>query len=127
MPKIIAPEVEFSGLLRQMRTVTPEVFAPNGHLLNLMEGRWQEPAPPPRVHLGHRRRPARLDAHAHARHGPAHRVQDCLTQLRPHVELVGKLIMWEIGKTYKLGFTDIDRAVEGVQWYVNNIEGMLGH
>ena len=46
MPKIIAPEVEFSGLLRQMRTVTPEVFAPNGHPLNLMEGRWQEPAPP---------------------------------------------------------------------------------
>jgi acyl-CoA reductase-like NAD-dependent aldehyde dehydrogenase len=147
MPKIISPQVEFSSLLSQMKAVTPEVFAADGAFLNLLEGRWQEPGKPrpftspvdgtelgslpmldhatalravqvakkeaadwARVHLDERKR----------------KVQDCLDQLRQHVELTGKLIMWEIGKTYKLGFTDIDRAIEGVQWYVDNIEGMLG-
>ena len=53
-------------------------------------------------------------------------MQSCLDLLREHVDLIGKLLMWEIGKTYKLGYTDIDRCIEGVQWYVDGIEGMLG-
>ena len=54
------------------------------------------------------------------------RVQAAIDALRPHVDLIGKLLMWEIGKTYKLGFTDIDRAVDGAQWYVDNIDSLLG-
>ena len=53
------------------------------------------------------------------------RVQACLDLLRQHTDLIGKLLMWEIGKTYKAGYTDIDRCIEGVQWYVDNIEPML--
>jgi acyl-CoA reductase-like NAD-dependent aldehyde dehydrogenase len=147
MPKIISPQVEYAGLLAQTKQVTPEVFTQDGAFLNLMEGRWQEPGQAKAFHspidgtfLGSlpmldnataRRavQAAKTEAAAWAATGLDERrakVQAALDLLRPQVELIGKLLMWEIGKTYKLGFTDIDRAVEGVQWYVDNIEGMLG-
>ena len=147
MPKIVAPRVEFGGLLRQTQQAAPEIFTQDGKFLNLMEGRWQEPGKPLAFAsavdgsvlgslpmLGHDTalravRFAKGEAAAWAATGLDERkaqVHECLAQLRPHVELIGQLLMWEIGKTYKLGFTDIDRAIEGVQWYVDNIEGMLG-
>ncbi|PJJ60790.1 aldehyde dehydrogenase family protein [Hymenobacter chitinivorans] len=147
MPKIISPAVEFGSLLNQVKQITPEIFTPDGKFQNLMEGRWQEPGTPREftspidgTQLGWMpmlNRETALKAVQFAKGEAAawagtdlderrSKVQECLNQLRPHVELVGKLLMWEIGKTYKLGFTDIDRAIEGVQWYVDNIEEMLG-
>ena len=147
MPKLIAPQVEFSHLLRQVQQVTPEIRTPDGQFLNLLEGRWQAPGKPRAFRspvdgtelgalpmLDHA---TALRAVLFAKQEAAawaatdlderkSRVQTCLNQLRDQVELVGKLLIWEIGKTYKLGFTDIDRAIEGVQWYVDHIEAMLG-
>jgi acyl-CoA reductase-like NAD-dependent aldehyde dehydrogenase len=147
MPKIVAPEVEFSKLLSDVKQAVPEIFAPNGGYLNLLEGQWQEPGTPRAFHspidgseigslpmLKHDEalravRSAKGEAAAWAAtdlQERRRRVQDCLDQLRPHIDLVSKLLMWEIGKTYKLGFNDIDRCIEGVQWYVDNIESLLG-
>jgi len=158
MPKIISPQVEFFGLLAQVRQLTPEIFTADGQsdgqngqdgqgFLNLLEGRWQEPGAPRPFRspidglelgalpmLGHDEalravRAAKAEAPAWAALGLDERrarVQACLDQLRPHMPLIGKLLMWEIGKTYKLGLSDIERAIEGVQWYVDGIEGMLG-
>ena len=147
MPKIISPQVEFATLLAQVKQAAPEIFTPEGGFLNLMEGRWQEPGNPRKFHsavdgtllgsLPMLDSPTALRAvlaakqEAPAWAATAHderraRVQAALEALRPHVELIGKLLMWEIGKTYKMGFTDIDRAVEGVQWYVDNIDQLLG-
>ena len=147
MPKIIAPEVELSTLQAALRQAVPEIFAADGSYLNLLEGRWQEPGDPRPFHspidgtnigsLPMLRHDAALRAVRFAKGEAAAwaatplaerraKVQACLDQLRPHIDLVAKLLMWEIGKTYKLGFTDIDRCVDGVQWYVDNIEGMLG-
>ncbi|UYZ64714.1 aldehyde dehydrogenase family protein [Hymenobacter weizhouensis] len=148
MPKIVSPQVEFDVLLRQAKQVTPEIFTPDGAgFLNLLEGRWQEPGQPRPFRspvdgselgslpmLNHE---AALRAVIFAKQEAATwaatdlderraKVQDCLDQLRPQADLIGKLLIWEIGKTYKLGFTDIDRAIDGVQWYVDHIEGMLG-
>ncbi|SHJ27201.1 Acyl-CoA reductase [Hymenobacter daecheongensis DSM 21074] len=147
MPKIISPQVEFSGLLSQMKTITPEVFSADGKFLNLLEGRWQEIGTPrefispidgtqlgwmPMLSRETALRAvqfAKGEAPAWAATGLDERrakVQECLNLLRQHVELIGKLVMWEIGKTYKLGFTDIDRCIDGAQWYLDTIEGMLG-
>ena len=147
MPKIIAPEVEFSKLLADLQQAVPEIYNAEGGYLNLLEGKWQEPGQPKPFHspidgtdigslpmLQHDQalravRAAKAEAPAWAATPLAERkrrVQDCLDRLRPHIDLVSKLLMWEIGKTYKLGFADIDRAVEGVQWYVDNIEKLLG-
>jgi len=147
MPKIIAPEVEFSKLLSDVKQAVPEIFAADGGYLNLFEGKWQEPGTPRRFHspidgsdigalpmLKHDEalravRAAKAESAAWAATGLDERrakVQECLDQLRPHIDLISKLLMWEIGKTYKLGFNDIDRCIEGVQWYVDNIESLLG-
>jgi acyl-CoA reductase-like NAD-dependent aldehyde dehydrogenase len=147
MPKIIAPEVAFAGLLTQAKQAAPDIFDHEGRFLNLLEGRWQAPGAPRAFHspidgsllgslpmLDHATAErAVLAAKAEAAAWAATdlderkaRVQAALDALRPQQDLIGKLLMWEIGKTYKLGLTDIDRAIDGVQWYVDNIEGMLG-
>lgn len=146
MPKIISPEVEFSGLFKQTTHLVPEIFTPTGAFLNLLEGRWQEPGTPRPFRssidgtelgtLPMLDRATALRAVVFAKSEAANwaatdlderraKVQDCLHQLRDHAELIGKLLMWEIGKTYKAGFTDIDRCIAGVQWYVDNIEQMV--
>lgn len=147
MPKIISPTVEFSHLVSQIKKVTPEIYNQDGRYLNLMEGRWQRPGTGRSFHspidgsmigdLPMLDRDTAFRAVTFAK-GEAkawadtdlderkQKVQDCLNLLRENVDLIGKLLIWEIGKTYKLGFTDIDRAIDGVQWYVDNIESMLG-
>ena len=147
MPKIVSPDIEFATLLAQVKQATPEIFGPDGSVLNLIGGEWQEPGEPslfrssvdgtflgalPMLGPDAAVR-AVLAAKAEADAWAATdlderraRVQTALDALRPQKELIGKLLVWEIGKTYALGFTDIDRAVEGVQWYVDGIEAMLG-
>ncbi|ALW87396.1 dehydrogenase [Hymenobacter sedentarius] len=148
MPKIIAPAVEFGLLLKQTKQAAPEIFAADGtSFLNLLEGRWQEPGTPrpfvspvdgttlgalPMLDQATALRAVRYakgEAAAWAATGLDERrakVQDCLALLRTNTDLIAKLLMWEIGKTYKLGFVDIDRCIDGLQWYVDNIERMLG-
>ncbi|QDA62398.1 aldehyde dehydrogenase family protein [Hymenobacter jejuensis] len=147
MPKIVSPQVEYEGLLTQVKQIAPEIFDQNGHFLNLLEGRWQEPGTPrdfvspvdgrtlgalPMLDGATAQRAVEFAKSEAAVWGKTDlderraKVQDCLNLLRDHVELIGKLLIWEIGKTYKLGFTDIDRCIDGVQWYVDGIEDMLG-
>ncbi len=147
MSKILSPQVAFPVLLAQIKQATPEIFDYDGHYLNLLDGRWQERgsakpflSPIDGSELGSlpmldhdTALRAVLAAKKEAAAWAAtdlderrRRVQDCLGLLRQHADLIGKLLMWEIGKTYKLGFTDIDRCIDGAQWYVDNIEGMLG-
>ena len=148
MPKIVSPQVELIGLLHRVQQIAPEIFTADGNgFLNLLEGRWQEPGTPRPFRspidgtelgalpmLGHAtvlravvaaKREAAVWAATDLDERRA-RVQNYLHQLREQADLIGKLLMWEIGKTYQAGFTDIDRAIEGVQWYVHSIEGMLG-
>jgi acyl-CoA reductase-like NAD-dependent aldehyde dehydrogenase len=148
MPKIVAPQIEFSNLLQQVRQVAPEIFdGPADGFLNLMEGRWQEPGQPQLFtsaidgrHLGSLpmvTREVGLRAVLFAKREASawaaldlderrRRVKQCLEQLKFHVELITGLLMWEIGKTHKLAFNDIDRAIEGVQWYVDGLETLIG-
>ena len=132
MPKIISPQVEYAALLAQVKQLAPEIFTAEGGFLNLMEGRWQEPGRPREFRspidgtvlgsLPMLNQDAAIRAVVAAKNEAAGwastshderrtKVQAALDLLRPQVELIGKLLMWEIGKTYKLGFTDIDRAV----------------
>jgi acyl-CoA reductase-like NAD-dependent aldehyde dehydrogenase len=53
-------------------------------------------------------------------------VTECVGKLREQRELIALLLIWEIGKPYAQALTDIDRCLSGVEWYVDNIERMLG-
>ncbi|MGW5098781.1 aldehyde dehydrogenase family protein [Streptomyces nodosus] len=53
------------------------------------------------------------------------RVSAILDALADHRELLALLLVWEIGKPWKLARADVDRAIDGVRWYVEEIERML--
>ncbi|WP_375417587.1 aldehyde dehydrogenase family protein [uncultured Hymenobacter sp.] len=147
MLKIVSPQLEFGELRRQVQQFAPEIFDHDGRYLNLLEGRWQEPGQPrpftssvdgselgqlPMLDAATALR-AVLAAKAEAPAWAAvdlderrAKVQAYLHELRERADLIAKLLMWEIGKTYKTAFNDIDRCIEGAQWYVDHIEGMLG-
>jgi acyl-CoA reductase-like NAD-dependent aldehyde dehydrogenase len=147
MSKIISPAVAFPGLREQVKQLTPEIFDRDGQYLNLVEGRWQEPGQPRAVispvdgsaldslpllttAVAHRAVVfAKREASSWAtidRDERRAKVQEYLHLLRSHADLISKLLMWEIGKTYQAGFTDIDRCLDGVQWYVDHVEDLLG-
>ncbi len=146
MTKIVSPKVEFGGLLAQVRALTPEIFDTDGSFLNLVQGEWKMPGTPRDFvscvdgsHLGALpmlTREATLGAVEFASAEfrvwskmdlgeRKSRVLNCLALLSQNTELISHLLMWEIGKTYKLAFTDIDRCIDGVQWYADNIEAMM--
>ncbi|WBB57177.1 aldehyde dehydrogenase family protein [Verrucosispora sp. WMMD573] len=53
------------------------------------------------------------------------RVTDALDALTDHRDLLALLLVWEIGKPWRLACADVDRALDGVRWYVDEIDRML--
>lgn len=53
------------------------------------------------------------------------RVQAAVEAMRSHQDLLAKLLMWEIGKPWRLALTDVTRCLDGVEWYVSQIDQML--
>ena len=146
MSKIVSPKVEFGGLLAQVKNITPEIFDAEGQFLNLVEGEWKfagKPrdfiSPVDGTNLGALPMLSRAEALTAVEFASKEfrawaktdlderkrRVSACLDLLTENVDLIAKLLMWEIGKTYKLAFTDIDRCIDGAKWYVENIEPMM--
>ncbi|MGW3255572.1 aldehyde dehydrogenase family protein [Streptomyces fungicidicus] len=126
-------------------TAAPEAFRDDG-VLNLWNAAWQpdgRPLPavspvdgtpvagPPRLDRATARQAVRaaLDQHRAWRHVPLPerraRVAATLDALTEHRELLALLLVWEIGKPWRLAQADVDRAIDGVRWYVDGIDGML--
>ena len=53
------------------------------------------------------------------------RVADALDSLTAHRDLLALLLVWEIGKPWRLACADVDRALDGVRWYADEIDRML--
>ncbi|GIJ35850.1 aldehyde dehydrogenase family protein [Micromonospora sediminimaris] len=53
------------------------------------------------------------------------RVTDALDALTDQRDLLALLLVWEIGKPWRLACADVDRALDGVRWYVDEIDRML--
>ena len=53
------------------------------------------------------------------------RVQQAVALLREHREIIVLLLMWEIGKPWRLACADFDRCVDGIDWYMSNIERQM--
>ncbi|MEV6109974.1 aldehyde dehydrogenase family protein [Streptomyces sp. NPDC051940] len=70
-----------------------------------------------------------LDAHRAWRHVPLPerkaRISAALDALTEHRTLLALLLVWEIGKPWRLAQADVDRAIDGVRWYVDEIDVML--
>ncbi|GIJ11544.1 aldehyde dehydrogenase family protein [Micromonospora andamanensis] len=53
------------------------------------------------------------------------RVTAALDALTGQRDLLALLLVWEIGKPWRLACADVDRALDGVRWYVDEIDRML--
>jgi acyl-CoA reductase-like NAD-dependent aldehyde dehydrogenase len=146
MSKSILSRAAWPTLVAGVRDLAPEVFGPDGHVLNLIEGEWGHPGrhkqflspvdgsvlgPFPMIDVETARRAVRFVS----REAPAwaatdlderrRRVADCVAQLRARRELLAFLLVWEIGKPYHLALVDVDRCLDGVDWYIQQLPGMM--
>ena len=139
----LADGTAWTDILARAVAATPEAFGAEVDgvttLHNLVEGEWRAVGQPAPV-----RTPVdntvlinlpRLDADT-ARAAVAHaaaahrawaqtpladrkaRVADALDALTAHRDLLALLLVWEIGKPWRLACADVDRALDGVRWYV---------
>lgn len=53
------------------------------------------------------------------------RVSRAVAAMREHRDLLALLLVWEIGKPWRLACADVDRALDGVDWYVAEADRQL--
>lgn len=53
------------------------------------------------------------------------RVKKAVELLRDHRDTIALLLLWEIGKPWKLACADVDRCIEGVEWYLDEIDRQM--
>lgn len=144
-PRVLKAGTAWADAWRRCLVAAPEAFR-DDRVLNLWNGTWQAGgrvlpatspvdgspiAGPPRLDAAtaHQAVRASLDQHRAWRHIPLEerraRVAATLDALTEHRELLALLLVWEIGKPWRLAQADVDRAIDGVRWYVDGIEPML--
>jgi len=142
----VKPGFDWSSVLRKAMAATPEAFTNDGLLLNLIDGQWGTPgngrpaASPidgtvlsklPFIDLATGQQAVKAAHGEHRAWGKVslaqrrEKVKATLADMRTHRDLLASLLMWEIGKPLPAAQADVDRCIEGVQWYVENIEPML--
>ena len=53
------------------------------------------------------------------------RVAAAVAMLREHRDTIALLLMWEIGKPWRIACADVDRCLDGVDWYLGEIERQM--
>jgi acyl-CoA reductase-like NAD-dependent aldehyde dehydrogenase len=142
MALLIANGTAWSDVLARAIAATPEAFD-NGRPQNLIDGRWRNAGTPRgvrtpvdgtvlvdllRLDADTALRAVRASADAHRawaatpiaeRKAKVSAAVDALTAER---DLLALLLAWEIGKPWRLACADVDRALDGVRWYLGEIE-----
>jgi acyl-CoA reductase-like NAD-dependent aldehyde dehydrogenase len=144
--KIEKPQASWPVVFRALRSLAPEAFTDDGIVLNLFEGDWKERGNGkhylspidrrllgliPMLDLAAARRAiqfASSESDSWARTDLDERklrVTETVRVLREHREMLAHLLMWEIGKPFAQATVDVDRCLQGVEWYVTKIEEMI--
>ena len=141
----VKPGTTWDEVYAQARAAAPEAFDAD-RILNLHGGDWQRSGVPgehvtpvdgtpvqgpPRV--THDEASAAV-VHAHREHDAwtrvdlderKARVQTAVDGLAEVRDTLALLLAWEIGKPWKLACADVDRALDGVRWYLGEIDRQL--
>ncbi|MCZ4497222.1 MAG: aldehyde dehydrogenase family protein [Thermoleophilia bacterium] len=145
MAFILKHGTDWNTTWERARAVAPEAFDATS-ARNLLAGDWeaigktephtlaidgsQIPGPPK---IGAADAARAVDA-ANAQHAEwttvplaerAERVTAAVDAMAEHRDLLALLLVWEIGKPWKLACADVDRALDGVRWYLGEIERQL--
>ena len=141
----IPEHAQWTRVAERVAKVAPAGFS-GDRLRNLYEGRWQDAGerspmitPVDQTGLGQLSKVDETTAlkavtAAHQQHQEWARVPladrkarvsaavEAMSEVRDDLAL---LLAWEIGKPWKLACADVDRALDGVRWYLDNIDEML--
>ncbi|MEI7655922.1 MAG: aldehyde dehydrogenase family protein, partial [Actinomycetes bacterium] len=141
----IKPGTDWDSVFAQARALAPEAFE-SDRLNNLIGGQWQSlgttcdhPNPvdqslipgPPRVDQS--MATAAVASAVQQHHAWASvdlderksRVAHALVGLREGRDTIALLLAWEIGKPWRLACADVDRCIDGVDWYLTQIDRQL--
>ena len=145
MSLLVKPGTSWDEVYASARTVAPEAFDTD-RICNLVGGEWKaigDPGPhktpvdgtriqgPPRI--THDEAVAAV-AHARREHDAwqsvdlderRRRVAEAVAAMRHHRDTLAMLLVWEIGKPWKLACADVDRALDGADWYLGEIERQM--
>ncbi len=147
MQELHVPENStLTAVLGRAATRAPEAFS-GGTLKNLFDGKWHDIGTPSPlispVDGSSAASLSKVDAdtaqqavHAAAAAHPAWaatplaerkaRVTAAVESLADARDDLALLLAWEIGKPWRLACADVDRALDGVRWYLDEIETMMG-
>ncbi|HZN75450.1 MAG TPA: aldehyde dehydrogenase family protein, partial [Micromonosporaceae bacterium] len=138
----IAEGTSWQQTMAHARSTAPEAFDGSA-IRNLVAGEWRTVGTPVAVRspvdgtvLADLPRLAAEEALHAVRHAAAEhrawaatplsertvRVVAGLDALTAHRDLLALLLVWEIGKPWRLACADVDRCLDGVRWYVDQIE-----
>ncbi|MGH3660002.1 MAG: aldehyde dehydrogenase family protein, partial [Micromonosporaceae bacterium] len=141
----VPAHLQWNRLLATAARVAPEGFA-GDRTRNLIDGRWSDEgasAPVvtpvdgstllnlPMLDASQAARAVRAATEQHAEWGAVPlaerktRVRAAVQAMTEQRELLAHLLMWEIGKPWRLASADVDRALDGVRWYLDEVDGML--
>src|SRR4051794_9441704 len=142
----LKPGTSWSETYARCVAEAPEAFEPD-RLLNLFDGRWQrvgrpgyhvnpvDGSPiqgPPLVDRSTAAAAVDAAGRQHADWSKValderkERVTGALDMLAGARDLLALLLVWEIGKPWRLACADVDRGIDGVRWYVEEIDRQLG-
>jgi len=148
MSKKLLSKAEWPKLLNQIKSICPESFNSNGEVLNLVEGKWQNEGnlkpfnssvdgtllgnyPMLKTKEGKNAvafcakefknwKKTDLDKRKEM-------VSKTLNEMEKHKELLAYVLVWEIGKPFPQALTGVERCIDGLRWYVENIESMMAN
>ncbi|MER5639898.1 aldehyde dehydrogenase family protein [Kitasatospora sp. NPDC002227] len=141
----LKPGTSWSETYARCVRAAPEAFA-DDRLLNLVRGEWRPvgtpgehstpldgtPIPgPPRVGIEEAHTAVAFAIQEHTRWGKLPlderkaKVAAAVEGLSEHRDLLALLLVWEIGKPWRLARADVDRALDGVRWYLEHIDRQL--
>ncbi|WP_046468569.1 aldehyde dehydrogenase family protein [Allosalinactinospora lopnorensis] len=145
MPLDVKPGTEWAAVYGRCQRAAPEAFH-DDRLLNYWNAGWTrdgapEPAispvdgsaiaGPPRLNSATAERAVRASAEQHRDWAMVPvaerrtRVVETLDELAEHRDLLSLLLVWEIGKPWHSATSDVDRCIDGVRWYADEIESMM--
>jgi acyl-CoA reductase-like NAD-dependent aldehyde dehydrogenase len=141
----LAPGTAWTEILNRAVATAPEAFT-DDRLHNLTEGVWVDSGTPstlrtpvdgtvlaqlPRLDAEAAQRAVLASAAEHRTWAATpldarrERVVAALDELTAQRDLLAKLLVWEIGKPWRLACADVDRALSGVRWYVEEIDRQI--
>jgi len=141
----LKPGTSWDEVYARARSAAPEAFDAD-RILNLAGGEWQRIGTPgqhvtpvdgrlvpgpPRIEHDEAVTAVKQAAAEHRRWSTVDlderktKVAAAVAAMRRHRDTLALLLVWEIGKPWRLACADVDRALSGVEWYLGEIERQL--